>query len=152
MIMREALKRHWPEYLMEAAELGLFMIAAGLVGALLEYPGSPVRQAIPDAFLRRVLTGLSMGLTAIGIVYSPIGKQSGAHFNPSVTLTFLRLGKIDARDGLFYVAAQFLGGIAGVLAATAVLGSLVAHPAVHFVATVPGSAGLGVAFVAGAVI
>src|SRR5207249_9985188 len=85
-------------------------------------------------------------------VHSPWGKQSGAHFNPAVTLTFLRLGKIDARDGMFYVAAQFLGGVTGVLVATAVLGSLVAHPAVNFVATVPGSAGLGVAFVAEAVI
>ena len=39
--MREALRLHWPEYLMEAAELGLFMISAGVFGVLLEYPGSP---------------------------------------------------------------------------------------------------------------
>ena len=44
------------------------------------------------------------------------------------------------------------GIIAGVLVATAVLGRLVAHPAVNFVATVPGTAGFGVAFVAEVVI
>ena len=53
--------------------------------------------------------GMSMGLTAIAIIYSPWGKQSGAHINPSVTLTFFRLGKIKLWDALFYIAAQFLG-------------------------------------------
>ncbi len=35
-----------------------------------------------------------MGGTAIAIVFSPFGKRSGAHFNPAVTLTFWRLGKV----------------------------------------------------------
>ena len=36
---------HWPEYLMEAAGLGMFMISACVVAVLLEYPGSSLRQA-----------------------------------------------------------------------------------------------------------
>ena len=71
--MGNALKRHWPEYLMEAAGLGLFMVSACLFGTLMEHPGSPVRQAIADPFLRRVFIGLAMGLTAVGIIYSPWG-------------------------------------------------------------------------------
>src|SRR6516225_8919387 len=85
---------HWPEYLMEAGLLGAFMVSACLFGALYEFPHSPVRHAIASQLLRRMLMGLSMGLTAIAIIYSPWGKQSGAHINPSVTLTFFRLGKI----------------------------------------------------------
>lgn len=150
--MLEALKKHWPEYLMEAAELGLFMISACSFGVLLDYPNSPVHQAIPDPFVRRILTGLAMGLTAIAIIYSPWGKQSGAHFNPSVTLTFLRLGKIKPYDAFFYIFAQFAGGIAGVLISAAVFGSLLADPAVNYVATVPGAAGPMAAFVAEVVI
>jgi len=42
--MLAALRNHWPEYLMEAAELGIFMISACGFGVLLEYPGSPVLQ------------------------------------------------------------------------------------------------------------
>ena len=42
-----------------------------------------------------------MGLTAIGLIYSPWGQRSGAHFNPPVTLTVLRLGKVTPRDGVF---------------------------------------------------
>ncbi|NUM76386.1 aquaporin [candidate division KSB1 bacterium] len=131
---------------MEAAELGLFMISACSFGVLLDYPNSPVHQAIPDPFARRILTGLAMGLTAIAIIYSPWGKQSGAHFNPSVTLTFLRLGKIKPLDALFYIIAQFVGGVVGVLISAAVFGGLLADPAVNYVATVPGPGGSIVAF------
>jgi hypothetical protein len=73
----DALRRHWPEYLMEAAGLGLFMVSAGLFGTLLFFPGSPVIEALPDPLLRRALMGLIMGLTAIAIIYSPWGQQSG---------------------------------------------------------------------------
>jgi aquaporin Z len=137
---------------MEAAELALFMISACGFGVLLEHPNSPVQQALPNPFVRRILMGLAMGLTAIGIIYSPWGKQSGAHFNPSVTLTFLRLGKVVRHDAIFYIIAQFTGGIAGVLLPAAVFGDLLASPAVNYVITVPGSAGPGIAFVAEIVI
>ena len=92
--MPEALKQHWPEYLIEATCLGLFMVSAFTFGTILEHPDSPLHQAIPNPTLRRLLMGLAMGGTAIAIIYSPWGKQSGAHINPSITLTFFRLGKI----------------------------------------------------------
>jgi len=152
MTMWEALRLHWPEYLMEAAELGLFMISAGLFGVLLEYPGSPVHQALSNPMLRRALMGMAMGLTAIGIIYSPWGKQSGAHFNPSVTLTFLRLGKVRGWDALFYVVAQFIGGLIGILLVATVLWAMLAHPAVNYVATLPGPHGVLVAWVAEVII
>lgn len=146
--MLDALRHHWPEYLMEAAGLGLFMISACIFATILEYPGSPVRQAIPDPFFRRVLMGMAMGLTAIGIIFSPWGKQSGAHINPCITLTFFRLGKIAPWDTLFYVIAQFVGAIAGVLLMAAIVKTVVAHPSVNYVATVPGMGGAAIAFVA----
>jgi aquaporin Z len=143
-----ALRRHWPEYLMEGEGLGLFMVSACFFAALFEHPASPLRQAIPDPFLRRIPMGLAMGLTAVGIIYSPWGKQSGAHLNPAVTLTFWRLGKVEAWDALFYILAQFAGGLAGVTLAGAALGALLADPSVNYAATVPGAEGPGVAFVA----
>jgi aquaporin Z len=66
-----SLRAHWPEYLMEAALLGAFMVSACVFGALYEFPQSPIRQAIHSQFLRRLLMGLSMGTTAIAIIYSP---------------------------------------------------------------------------------
>ena len=91
--------------------------------------------------------GLAMGLTAIALIYSPIGMRSGAHMNPSTTLTFFRLGKVRGRDALGYVGAQFVGGIVGVIASATLLGTLVADPAVNYVATLPGMGGQAVAWV-----
>ncbi len=148
---REALRRHWPEYLIEAGGLGAFMVSAAVFGTLLEYPGSALHRALPDPTLRRALMGLAMGLTAVGIIYSPWGKRSGAHINPAVTLTFYRLGKIEPWDAVFYVTAQFVGATAGVLAVWLAIGPPLANPLVNWVATLP-LAGVGTAFAAEVVI
>jgi aquaporin Z len=144
----ERLARHWPEYLMEAAELALFMIAAAVSAAVLDHPASPVRQAIDSPILRRMIGGVLMGLTAIALVRSPWGRQSGAHMNPSLTLTFLRLGKIAPADAACYVAAQFAGGAAGIAIAALLIGPAIGAPEVGYVATRPGPAGPFVAFAA----
>ena len=150
--MIRALQQHWPEYLIEAWALGTFMVSAALFTALLEYPGSPAHQLIPNSDVRRALIGLAMGLTAIALIYSPWGQRSGAHMNPATTLTFLRLGKIQPWDAAFYITAQFIGGVCGVLFSKFVLRGIIAHPSVSYVTTVPGPAGAGVAFLAEAVI
>jgi aquaporin Z len=148
-----ALYAHWPEYLMEAAGLGLFMISACAFTVLLEHPGSAVRQALADPWLRRLLIGIAMGLTAVAIIYSPFGKRSGAHLNPAVTLTFLRLGKIQGWDAAFYIGAQFAGGAVGVALVAAVVGPmLVGDAAVNYAVTLPGAPGRWAAFAAEAAI
>ena len=144
--MRAELGEHWPEYTIEAAALGCFMLSACVVGTLFEHPAVPVRQAIGDALPRRMLMGLTMGLTAVAIIYSPWGKRSGAHMNPSWTLTTLRLGRVAPRDAAFYAIAQFVGAVAGVQLASALLGARLADPAVHYVVTAPGPHGAAVAF------
>ena len=146
--MFNSLKAHWPEYLMEAAGLGLFMISACTMVALLEHPASPIRQSLSNPFVRRTLIGIAMGLTAICIVYSPWGKQSGAHLNPSLTLTFFRLGKVGRWDAFFYVLAQFIGGLAGVSVSAVVLGDAIRDVSVNYAVTTPGAGGLVTAFVA----
>lgn len=150
--MKEALRRHWPEYLMEAWGLGVFMVSACVFGALLEHPASPARQAIANGTIRRVLAGAAMGATFLAICYSPWGKRSGAHLNPAVTLSFYRLGKVPAWDALFYSAGQFAGGLLGVLLSAAALGGLLQHASVQYAVTIPGPAGPSVAFAAELVI
>lgn len=57
--MVQALKRHWPEYLMEASGLGLFMTSACLFASLLEHPPSTVHQRLSSPILRRGLMGIN---------------------------------------------------------------------------------------------
>lgn len=142
------MKKHWPEYLMEAAELGIFMFSACAFSVLLYHPSSPLAQTIHDGLLRRLLMGIAMGSTAIAIIFSPLGQRSGAHFNPSVTWTFFRLGKIEARDAAFYTLFQFAGGLAGVLLASLTLGKLLADQSVNYAVTLPGPHGPQIAFLA----
>ncbi len=148
----ESLRLHWPEYLMEAALLGGFMVSACAFTALFEFPQSPLHRAIPSGFLRRMLEGIAMGLTALCIFYSPWGKQSGAHINPAVTWTFFRLGKTKIWDAIFYSAAQFGGAVLGVSVMARLFGMAISHPAVRYAVTVPGPYGSRAALAAECVI
>jgi len=148
MTLTNALRAHWPEYLIEGWALGTFMVSAGLVATLLGAPVSPLHRALPDPLWRNAAGGIAMGLTAIALIHSPWGKRSGAHMNPAVTLTFLRLGKTQPWDALFFVTAQVLGGTSGVLLVAALAGHAFSDPPVSYAATLPGPAGPATAFAA----
>src|SRR6266849_1857902 len=141
-----ALRAHWPEFLMEGAELGIFMVSACFFTVLLEHPSSPARAS--NALLRHFLEGLAMGLTLLALIFSPWGKRSGAHMNPAFTLSFYLLGKVERWDAVFYAIAQFAGGILGVVFSILVVGAPVRHAAVNYVVTVPGPGGPPIAFAA----
>ncbi|HKD86318.1 MAG TPA: aquaporin [Terriglobales bacterium] len=143
-----SLARHWPEYLMEVAEPGLYMFATCVIAALLQHPASPVRHLILNPLARRELMGIAMGLTIVAIVLSPWGKQSGGHLNPAITLTFYRLGKVEFWDLWFYILAQFVGAVGGVCIARYALWGALGDHAVHYAVTVPGVFGTGIAFAA----
>ncbi len=122
------------------------MISACVFGVVLFHPNSPLVSL--NSFVRNVLMGIAMGSTAIGIFLSPWGKRSGSHINPSVTLTFFRLGKIKSADAVFYVIFQFIGGTIGVLFSWMILGNALSNSAVNFVVTVPNNSGESVSFAA----
>jgi aquaporin Z len=134
----KSFRSHLLLYLCEAAELAIFMLSACVFTVILA--------PIPNPWLSRTIMGTAMGLTAIAIIKSPMGKASGAHFNPAITLTFCRLGKIDAFDATFYILFQFLGGIFGVWISKLLLGPRLA--AVHYAVTIPGLGGTPAAFAA----
>ncbi len=147
-----SLRFHWPEYLMEALELAFYMVCACAFATLLQHPASPVRHWIGSAALRRALMGVAIGATVIAIVMTPWGKQSGGHFNPAITFSFYRLGKVELWDATFYVLAQFFGAVCGVTIARYALAGAPLNSAIRCVVTVPGSYGNAMAFVAELVI
>jgi aquaporin Z len=138
----------WLLYVFEGAELALFMISACVFTVMLFLPGSAASSLFPNAVFRRFLMGAAMGLTAVLIIHSPMGKRSGAHFNPAITLTYFRLGKIARHDAFFYVVFQFIGGVFGVALSALILGRALADPTVMYAVTVPGKYGTAAAFAA----
>src|SRR5436309_14932778 len=124
------------------------MISACTFGTLLDHRDSRVVRLIDDATLRRCLMGLAMGSTAVALIYSKLGKRSGAHMSPATTFTFFRLAKIEPIDASFYAAAQFAGAVTGVYVASIALGGWLSHPEVGYVVTLPGRYGYRWAFAA----
>lgn len=134
-------------YLSEALGLGIFMFSAGFFSILIEHPDFFIRELISIDIIRRFLIGLTMGLTALFIIHSPFGKKSGAHINPAVTLTFLRLNRISKKDAFFYILFQFLGGALGLYLLSILMPASIKHPLINYIVTIPGKEGLGIAFV-----
>jgi aquaporin Z len=143
-----SLRLHWPEYLIEAAGLTLYMFLTCVFASLLQHPASPVRLFIVSPVLRRALMGLAIGGTVAAMILTPWGKQSGGHFNPAITFTFYRLGKVEFWDALFYAAAQFFGAMSGVAIAAFVLSGAPEDRAIQYAVTAPGVYGGVWAFVA----
>ena len=143
-----SLRLHWPEYVMELSEMGLYLLLTCVFATLLQHPASPIRHLLPNNLVRRACFGISVGLTIAAIVLTPWGKQSGGHLNPAVTFTFYRLGKVEFWDAIFYGVAQFVGATAGVAIASSLLLGAPGNPTIRYAATVPGVYGAGVAFIA----
>lgn len=138
---------HWREYLIEAWGLGTFMVSAGVFATVLYSPDSPFAMIIANDFVKGLLMGLAMGITAIAIIYSPWGKRSGAHINPAVTITFFRLKKITLLDALGYISAQFIGGVIGVLLVALIFGDSFTNPPINHIVTIPGKWGIAAALI-----
>jgi aquaporin Z len=108
---------HWAEWGSEFAGTGILLLG-GLSGLFLDFaPGSPVAAVLPGESVRLLITGLILGATGLLVTVSPLGRRSGAHLNPSVSLAFWRRGHIHPHDLIGYVSAQTAGAIAGTLAA-----------------------------------
>lgn len=101
--------------------------------------GSPMVSWIPDSAARRALTGFLFGTVGGSIALSRLGKVSGAHINPVVTLAFWTQGKMTARLAGGYMVAQLVGGVLG---AVPLLLWGNAAQSVHDAATLPGPGGV----------
>src|SRR5215469_7114680 len=104
---------HWTEWLCEAAGTAILLFG-GLSGLFLDFaPGSPVASVLSGQSWRLLLTGVILAAVGLLVTASPLGRRSGAHLNPSVTLAFWCRGHVHAHDLAGYVMAQIVGALAG---------------------------------------
>lgn len=104
---------HMPEYVAEFLGTAC-MVFFGLSAVVFDFgKGLPMESWIPDPSLRRLITGLCFAGTGSLVAISPLGRLSGAHINPSVSLAFWLSGKMGFPDFIGYVVAQMLGGAMG---------------------------------------
>ncbi len=67
-----------------------------------------------------VATSLAFGLVIVAMAYS-IGRISGCHINPAVSLGLFINRRMNVKEFFLYVAAQVIGGILGAIALFGIL-------------------------------
>ncbi len=77
--------------------------------------GSPILNLIPNDGTRRAITGFLFGTTGCLITLSPVGKISGAHINPMVSIAFWLRKNMQFKNMVGFVIAQMAGAAIGCL-------------------------------------
>ena len=103
----------WPLFASELIGTALLILVGLSIVIVMFGDGSPMLQAVPSVMWRRVITGFCFGSVGGLIAVSPVGKVSGAHINPVVTLGFRLVGRLDTRVAVGYVVAQLIGASIG---------------------------------------
>jgi aquaporin Z len=124
MSARQSMGLHAAEWAAEAWGTAI-LVLGGLSAVCLDFgPHSWVAAHTPSVSLRLLITGLLFAGTGSLVAVSPLGRLSGAHLNPVVTLAFRITGRVHEHDLIGYVAAQALGAIAGTVLVRAVWGDV----------------------------
>jgi glycerol uptake facilitator-like aquaporin len=98
---------------------------------------SVISRAIPQIHGELVLVGVAVALLLAGLILSPLGRASGGHMNPAISLTMWRFGVFPGAGVVPYTVAQLLGSVVGVLAARVVWGEVIAERPVVYAALQP---------------
>jgi aquaporin Z len=132
---------HWRIWCAELAGTALLVVGALSAVAFVLGAGSPVASVLPSTSARLAITGALVATVVVLIVVSPLGRLSGAHLNPAITIAFRAIGRVGDRDLVGYIVAQLVGGVAGGAAFRAAWGDVarsvgggVTHPSVPVVA------------------
>lgn len=104
---------HWPEYASELLGTAFLVFIALSAVTLTFGSGSPLATVLPKSSARRLMTGLILAGSGPLVAISPLGKLSGAHLNPALSLAFWLQGKMHPHDLAGYLASQLLGAVLG---------------------------------------
>jgi aquaporin Z len=114
---------HPAEWAAEAAGTAILLLVVVSVISLVFGPGSPVASVLPARSPRLLLAGLLIAGSGSLVAVSPLGRLSGGHINPAVTLGFWLTGHVHRYDVAGYVGGQLVGALAGVGVGAALWGS-----------------------------
>jgi aquaporin Z len=103
----------WSLYAAEFFGTALLLVGGLSAVILVVSPASPVAALALPGWLARGIAGALFGLTGTLVTLSALGRHSGAHLNPAMTLAFLIEGKVSASHAAWYAVSQLLGAIAG---------------------------------------
>jgi len=135
--MKKGWRVPWRVFLFEMSGMALLLLGGLSLVIFMFGSGNPVEPVIPSVVVRQSLSGFLFGCVGASIAVSTIGKESGAHINPAVTLGFWLMQKIDNKTAVGYVVSQLVGATLGCLPLF-LWGTM--GRSIHFGATLPGAA------------
>jgi aquaporin Z len=100
---------------------------------------------IPSELIRTILTGFLFGCVGCLVALSWVGKISGAHINPAVSLAFWLRGKMKTNVMIGYILAQMVGAVIGCLPLLLIWDQQ--GSSIGYGITLPGKTGAGIAFI-----
>jgi aquaporin Z len=106
---------HLGEWAAEFVGTAILVFAAMSTVTLMFHPGTKFDAWGPSTSQPLRLLGLVFAVIIVALATSPLGRLSGAHLNPVVTLGFWITGHVHPHDLFGYWAAQFAGGVVGAL-------------------------------------
>lgn len=131
-------------YLSELAGTGIMVFIGLSIVIFNNGEGSVVVKHIPDAGVRRAITGFLFGSTGCLVTLSPVGKLSGAHINPVVSIAFWLQKKLSFGHTIGFIIAQMAGAALG---ASLLLVWGRQGKSIAYGATIPGPQGIAAAFI-----
>ena len=102
---------HAPEYASEFAGTVFLVFSVVTAVAVMFAPASPVLRFIPSTRMRLFVTGSILGAAGGLIAITPLGRISGAHLNPAISLGFFA----RARCSCWIYSATSLPSLGAVL-------------------------------------
>jgi aquaporin Z len=92
----------------------MLLLVGGLSAVCLDFGKSSwIAAHIPSVSVRLLITGALFAGAGSLVAVSPLGRRSGAHLNPVVTLAFWITGHVHPHDLAGYWVSQFAGALAG---------------------------------------
>jgi glycerol uptake facilitator protein/aquaporin Z len=101
-------------------------------------PDSPL--AVDNTHAATAVVGVVVGIVLVVLIISPLGRCSGAHMNPAISLALWLMGAFPGRYLPAYAAAQLAGSVAGTALGRLCWGSVVSRPSLHYAAVHPAPA------------
>jgi len=136
-------KSKWKLFLSEATGVAILLFF-GLSIVIFNWgEGSIVARKFPSPLFRTALTGFMFGSVGCLVTLSPVGRISGAHINPVVSIAFWLRGKMSFNTTIGYILGQMTGAVAGCLPLL-LWGNM--GKSIQYAITLPGSRGVLMAF------
>jgi glycerol uptake facilitator-like aquaporin len=98
--------------------VGTALLAVAMVGSGL----AASRHAAAEALMAAVIVAISIAGALVGLIVA-LGKVSGGHFNPLITIAQWINGERGSLCTVSYIGAQTAGGVAGALVSASMFGS-----------------------------